>query len=458
MVSELTWAPAWRIRDLVASGEVSAAEVLGHFLARIEGLDPDLRAFAVLDSGGATVQARRADDAVRTGEQLGPLHGVPIAVKAQIPVDGLAGSGPGDAKASHDALCVERLRRAGAVIVGNTTMTVPVGRGIEESDWANQARNPWDLDRVTGGSSAGAAAAAAARLVPITIGADGGGSTRVPAAYTGIVGVHTTAGLVPTVRCDRAALPLYTATVGPMCRDVQDAAAVLQAIAGPDGRDFLCVPTAPGDYLAGLHDGVEGLRFGWTDDFGFADEFAESQSDRVVAAVRGAAAGFGQMGASVDPVTEGWDDPWQAIVTTDPVLQGASAVPSAQAWRKALDLRHRSWATMQTAFETFDLLLSPTAQVVAPTVTEWEANWMQEGPASRHGIYAAAYTSLTSMLSWLGLPATSVPCGYVNGLPIGLQIIARPGQEAQMLRAAQAFQTVFPRLEHPVPVADVLPA
>ena len=183
-MDELTWKPAWELRDLMASGELSPVEVTDHFLGRIEELDPVLHAFAHVDADGARAQAARAERAVAEREPLGPLHGIPISVKEHIAVAGLPLRGSG-ATATASPLRRPRHRAAaaaGAVIVGTNTM---MGAGSKapgrQFNWDREARNPWDPARVPGWSSSGGAASAAARLVPLAIGSDGGGSTRLPA-------------------------------------------------------------------------------------------------------------------------------------------------------------------------------------------------------------------------------------------------------------------------------------
>ena len=192
MSDELTWMPAWRMRELIAAKEVSCSEVTEHFLGRIEEHGSTVRAFEQVDWDGARAQAKRADDAVVAGDALGPLHGIPTSVKSHIRVEGLGlTTAQGTVTSTFDDICVERMRAAGAVIVGTNTMMGAGGGARPDPDrpgvfkpfnWDAEALSPWDTTRVPGWSSSGGAAAAAARLLPVTIGSDGGGSTRLPAA------------------------------------------------------------------------------------------------------------------------------------------------------------------------------------------------------------------------------------------------------------------------------------
>ncbi len=467
---ELTWLPAWRIRDLVAKRDVSAREVVDHFLGRIESLNPALHAIAHLDAAGAREQARLADDAVRRGDELGPLHGIPVSVKEHIAVKGMPLMGlrgkPG-AVAKNDAIGIERLRAAGAIIVGTNTMMGTGGGGVPQGEgrgtfmsfnWDAEARNPWDLAKVPGWSSSGGAAATAAGLLPVAIGSDGGGSTRLPAAYSGVVGMHPSRGLVPHVDYEHPTF-LLTSSIGPLARDVRDVAIVLQAMAGPDGRDYVCIQGDPPDYRERLDFGVEGLRFAWTDDFGFASLYAAEESHRVVALVRSAAMGLRSLGAAVETTGEVWEDPrrgggpapGEPSVYEVSVGVNTEALPrhAPHGYQAAAEERARNWERFRRLFRDVDLLLSPTSQRVARTVEEWDAAWTTDGARYPHGSFAPTYVCHTVLCNLLGLPAVSVPCGFVDGLPVGLQIIGWPGREELILRAACAFQRAFPRLEHP---------
>ena len=455
-MDELTWKPAWQLRDLMASGELSPVEVTDHFLARIEKLDPVLSAFAHVDAAGARAQAARAQRAVADGEPLGPLHGIPISVKEHIAVAGLPLRrlfGGGERIAAYDDLGIERLRAAGAVIVGTNTMMGAGAVAPGQYNWDREARNPWDPARVPGWSSSGGAASAAARLVPVAIGSDGGGSTRLPASYSGVVGVHPTRGSVPYVDYFHPG-HMLTVTIGPLARDVRDTALVAQAMAGPDGRDFVSVQAEPGDYLAGLDAGVEGMRLAWTDDFGYAGMYALAESPRVIEHVRAAALGFTDLGARVEPTDQAWEDFWPSYLVTsqafgEMIMPAGAPKPSAAALEAALAVRQRNWQRFRGVLTDHDLLLSPTSQLTARTADDWDAAWTRPDSAWPHGTFAPHYTSHTHMFNWLGWPAVSVPCGFVDGLPVGLQIIGKPGSEATIFRAAAAFQGAQPPLPQP---------
>jgi aspartyl-tRNA(Asn)/glutamyl-tRNA(Gln) amidotransferase subunit A len=461
MADDLTWMPAWQIRELIAKREVSPVEVMQHFLGRIEEHDSTLHSFCWVDPD-ALDGAKQAEAAVLRGDDLGPLHGIPISVKQSIPFAGqdllpwrpepTAGT---TAPAARDGVIVERLRDAGAIVMGiNSMMGTGVGSPyLGHYDWEHEARNPWDPTRVPGWSSSGGAAAAVAALLPMTIGGDGGGSTRLPAAYSGVVGMHPTPNLVPTVDYQARQLPSLTNSYGPLSRNVVDNAIGMRVIAGPDGRDFTCNPADVPDYLATIDDGVSGMRMAWTDDYGFTDMYALEESPRVIVTVRAAAEGFNSLGATVEHVDDVWEDFFPAFGGTGFLFGGKAAMenlPSLELWETSLDSRKRNWDHFRELFRTHDVLLSVTSQLTARTVEEWNAIWIEGGSADRpYGSFGPTYCSHTMMFNLLGFPAISVPCGFVDGLPVGLQIVAWPGNEARIYSVANAFQQAFPRDERP---------
>jgi aspartyl-tRNA(Asn)/glutamyl-tRNA(Gln) amidotransferase subunit A len=463
MSDELTWKPAWELRELIGKGEVSPVEVTEHFLGRIEEHQPTLKAFRSLDAEGARAQAKEAEAAVRRGDELGPLHGVPLSVKEQLAVTGhpILGVTYPEPIMERDNIGVARLRDAGAVVFGTNTMmytnglrTGPDGKFIQAFDWESEARNPWDPTRVPGWSSSGTAAAVAAGLIPIGIGTDGGGSTRLPAAYSGVVGLHPTTTLIPWVDYVTPQVSPMMMSMGPMTRDVTDSALMVQVMAGPDGRDFSVTQADPPDYLANLHEGVDGMRFAWTDDFGFTDVYALEESPRVIAAVRDAAQGFTTLGATVTPTYEVWEDFFPGFVTANflyPTGGPRPPRPTPEAWAHSLDSRKRNYDKFRTLLRgEADLLLSATTQLLPRTMEEWAENWTPgQKTFEPHGVFAPLYTSHTHMFNWLGFPAISIPAGFVDGLPVGLQIIGLPNMETTIFKAANAFLQAFPRTERP---------
>jgi aspartyl-tRNA(Asn)/glutamyl-tRNA(Gln) amidotransferase subunit A len=452
MSEELTWMPAWQIRDLIAKQEVSPTEVTEHFLGRIEEHDAKLKSFAYLDREGAREQAKRSEKAIRDGEEIGLLHGIPVSVKGHFYVKGLPVFDMGTLRdlpaAWRDEVQVERFRAAGAIIFGTNTL---MGSGGDHTkaptdpgpryNWDVEARSAWDQNRVPGWSSSGTATAAVARLVPIGLGSDGGGSTRLPAAYSGLVGVVATPGRIPWIHPAAPTIEL-TASTGPMSRDVKDVA--------------LAVRDASEDFLASIEDGVEGMHFAWSDDLGYASMYALEESPRVIAAIREAAFGFSQIGATVETTQETWDDFFPGFQIMNRVFgsggRGTGEKPTDREYWEAMEIRGRNIDALNRVFGQHDALLTPTSQLLARTVEDWDAAWTgRDGVAYPYGTFAGNYVSHVQIFNWLAVPAFSIPCGFVDGLPVGLQIVGRPGSDAKMFRIARAFQNAFPRRERPIP-------
>jgi aspartyl-tRNA(Asn)/glutamyl-tRNA(Gln) amidotransferase subunit A len=434
---DLTWAPAWRLREMIGAREVSPVEVTDHFLARIERLNPELHPFRQIDADGARAQARKAEAAVMAGEPLGPLHGIPLGLKEFLPIKGMSWldlSVRQHREAPWDGLETERMRAAGAVVVG-PTVAGAVAQEFGDSD--RMPLNPWDTARVCGDSSSGSACATASAMTPLCIAADGLGSTRLPAAFSGLVGLNCTRGLVPSFQWEQLVTRPIT-TSGPLARDVRDAAIVLAALAGPDAREVMSLPDEPDDYLGRLEDGARGMRLVWTDDFGYARKFAVEETPRVIEAVRAAALRLESAGAVIEPTDAVFENPgWtaNAFLMSDPILApGVETTPEKAV--KARENRGRIDAGLRQALAGADFILTPTLLCVAPTRAVWADK--EASPAA-----SGLYTAMTGVANLLGWPAISVPAGLVDGLPVGLQILGRPKSEARMLQLAQAFLAVL---------------
>lgn len=447
----LTWLPAWRLREMIVTRKISAVEVVEHFLNRIETLDPQLRAFRELDAPAARAQAVRADKAVTSGDALGRLHGVPIALKELYAVKGFPAPGSyfsylssGNAGqlplAERDDIAVERLRGAGAIVVGITVAAAALLPGMTE---AQLPRNPWDPSRTPGGSSAGSAAAVAGGLLPLAIGDDGGGSVRLPAAFCGLIGLHPTPGRIPHVDYKSMA-PRATVTTGPMTRSVHDAAIAMQILSGPDGRDLVCLQDDPPNFIAAKNLGIKGKRFAWTDRFGFAPLPAPLQSPEVLAAVYAATDALGRAGASVARTSTTWESPVASWLAAQQLqlgrnIAGLSEAPFSPAEMvAALESRSRNWSRFRDVFRQYDFIITPTVHHTAPRVREAADLWVQQVGEPKYALVLDAIAGL-GICNVLGLPAISIPAGTVDRMPVGLQVIGKPGSDAELLRVAQAF-------------------
>jgi aspartyl-tRNA(Asn)/glutamyl-tRNA(Gln) amidotransferase subunit A len=477
---------ATELASLVHSGEVSAVEVLDAHLARIDAYDPHVRAFLTRDDDGARARAAEIDAARSRGEELGPLAGVPVAVKDIIATRGVATTCASRIlegwQPPYDATVVTRLRAAGAVIVGKTNMDeFAMGSSTENSAFFPTA-NPWDTTRVPGGSSGGSAAAVAAGFVPVALGTDTGGSIRQPAALCGVVGVKPTYG-----RVSRYGVVAYASSldqVGGMATTVADTALILEAIWGHDPADSTSIPTPPEPLSPTLGAGVAGLRVG------IITELAETDGiqPEVAGAVEAARALLEEAGAEVEKVSVPSVEyglaayyiiaPAEAssnLARYDGVRYGLRRPAGDVAAMNALtreagfgaevkrrimigtyalsagyyDAYYGQAQRVRTliindfarAYEHFDVLLSPTS----PT-TAWPLGAKVDDPLA---MYLSDVCTIPTNLA--GAPGISVPAGLDgSGLPVGVQVLAPALKEAVMFRAARALEARFGFAARPV--------
>ena len=461
--ADIAFASAIELSDLYRRKALSPVEAARGLFGRLDALQPKLNAFCVIDRDGALAAAGTAEARWAKGEPLGPLDGVPVTIKDLVMMRGhptRRGSRLVDpVPDSEDAPAVARLREAGAVILGKTTSPEFGWKAIGDSPLTGITRNPWNLGHTPGGSSAGAAAACAAGIAPLHVGSDGAGSIRIPSAFSGIFGVKATFGRVPAHPPSTMGL---LSNVGPMTRDVRDAAAMLNVLARPDHRDPYTLPPETRNYLDGIEGGVKGLRVAYSPDLGYARVDPE-----IAACCAAAARKFEELGAVVDEVGAIFASPREALLTLwragsarnlaafpkekhalcDPGLLAVVAEADRVSGSDyvAADLKRTALgATMMAFHQRYDLLLTPMMPVPALPVgqdlndPETETNWIDWSPFS----YPFNMTRQ---------PACSIPCGLTAaGLPIGLQIVGPLYAEDRVLRAARAFETTQPRRRPPI--------
>lgn len=434
--------PAWRIARMVASREISPVEATEAVLGQIAERDPQVRAFRTVAADAARQAAREAEAAVREGRPLGPLHGVPLALKEHIPVAGCNYWNSFDgshAVAAHDGIEAERLRAAGAILVGTTVAGLTAR---EFGAQRGQPENVWDNERVCGDSSSGCAAAVAAGLVPAAVAVDGLGSTRLPAAFCGLVGLNPTRGRIPWTS-DWSINPRLLSNAGPLTTNARDAALLMQVLAGSDGRDLMSRPDAPPDYMAGLGRGLAGLNLAWSDDpFEAAGRAGRAgragpQAAQVIATVRRAAQRLAKGGARLETVADRLEGAGEAALTilgADRTMVTRSEAASDAVMRAKLG-RKRAIDWYDAMFGRYDALVTPTIQYVAPTREEWAEAWADPG-------YMLTYAAHTAASNLTGYPAVSVPAGFVLGMPVGIQFWGPPDSEPLLLGMAEAFLTM----------------
>jgi len=450
--------PATLLVEAYRRKTISPVEATRIALKRIADLDGTLNAFSLVDADGALEAARAAEARWMKGAPAGPIDGVPVTIKDLMLTKGrptLRGSKlvARDQAWDEDAPSVARLKEHGAIILGKTTSPEFGWKAIGDSPLTGITRNPWDRTRTPGGSSAGAAVAAAAGMGALHIGTDGGGSIRIPAAFTGIFGLKPTYGRVPAYPPSPFAI---VAHVGPMTRSVSDAALMMNVIARPDDRDPFALPHEPRDWLAGIEDGVKGLRIAYSPTLGDA-----AVDPEIAASVAAAAKVFEELGARVETANPGFASPRDAFYTLwasggakilsvfgagerammDPGLVAMAengARFSAIDYLGAEAVRAALIQTMNAFHRRFDLLLTPSVPVPALPVGQD----LNAPKTERHWI---DWTPFSYPFNMTRQPASSVPCGLTKaGLPIGLQIVGRFNEDALVLRASRAFEMARP--------------
>jgi amidase len=464
----LLWSEALAQADAIRSGRVTALELTELQLARIDRYDSQLRAYVSLDRDGARAAAEAADAAIASGESnLSPLLGVTISVKDLIDVAGLPTTHSSkvlsDNVATDDDPLIQRFRAAGLTVIGKTNLP-EFSTTMTDSELNGTCRNPWDLNRTAGGSSGGAAAAVSAALCAVAHGTDGAGSVRSPASFCGVVGLKTTRGLVsfgPELRN-----PYYGTTGdGLLTRSVRDAAALLDVFVGRTTNELAWSPRPNESYLDQLSSNLPRLRIAVTTDAPFGETTSEC-----AAAADDAAQALQAAGHTIETATPRWD--LLLAVSAFPMqIPGAAAlVPSDRlgdveprnrpmierlahltVLEHANALQHvrQAACTFLEFWDTYDVLLSPTAGIVAPSVDF--APWHQEPDA--HMATFATFPNFAQPFNLSGQPAVSVPTHWTNeGLPVGVQLAGRRLDEARLLQLAHELELARPWNTHRPPL------
>ncbi|MBI4242288.1 MAG: amidase [Candidatus Rokubacteria bacterium] len=459
---ELCFMPATEVAEAIRSRKLSPVEVTTAILTRIEQVNPKVNAYCTIVAEAALADTKQAESAVMQGRPLGPLHGVPISFKDLTPTAGIRTTFGSKIFEHHvppeDAVVVERARRAGAIILGKTNTPEFGCKGVTDNRIFGYTRNPWNLDRIAGGSSGGAAAALAAGLGPLAEGSDLAGSIRVPASCCGVVGLKPSIGRIPRY----PAVNGWTtfSVLGPMARTVGDAALLLSVLAGPDDRDPQSLPATGEDFARAAEGEIRGLRVAWSPDLGYAT--VDPEVRRLCEA---AAKTFSGLGATVEEAHPGFDNPEALFLDLSAGLRVAAYSSYLAEWREQMDpflvnrivrgqnltavdyekATHRRtalWQVVRKFFERYDLLLTPT--IAAPPFPI--GSNVPPDIAGKPLDSPLAWMAFTYPFSLTGQPAISVPCGWTaEGLPVGLQIVGRRFADATVLRAAAAFETASPR-------------
>jgi len=452
MATDPHWLSIAEAAQMIERRELSPVDLVDACLERVEALDGRLNAFITVLAAEARVAAREAADEIANGEYRGPLHGIPVALKDIFAVAGAPMTAASlifrDVVSEEDSEVTRRLRAAGAIVLGTLNLHEIALGATGINPHTGPARNPWNTDHITGGSSSGAGAAVAAGLCFAGMGTDTGGSIRIPAALCGIAGLKPTFGRVSR----RGLLPLSWSLdhAGPLTRNVEDAAIVLQAIAGNDAGDPASSQADVPNYSVTLGDGVRGLRVGVPDRY-----FGDGVDADVDEAFRGAVRQLEGLGAELreftPPHIDEMPDATAAIMLPEAFtvhqsamrerpedigedvryrLELGAAYPAAE-YIQALRLREMVVETWRKdVFGEIDLVATSTATVAARPIDQSDLST------------TLSLIRNTNPFNLLGTPAISVPCGFTGeGLPIGLQLVGRWFDEATVLRAAHAYES-----------------
>lgn len=472
MSDDLAFVPATELAARIRSRALSPVELMRATLDRIERSQPVLNAFITIAADQALHAARVAETAIMRGDAVGPLHGLPLAVKDLVPTAGIRTTWGSLIFKDHvpdtDAVVVARLKAAGAIVVGKTTTPEFGQQCLTQAPLFGRTRNAWRADRSSGGSSGGSAVAVAAGLVPLAVATDGGGSTRIPAACNGVVGFKQGLGVVPQEYAQDGFGNISYVT--PMTRTVADTALMLDVMAGPDIYDPLTTARPRPSFSAAVHrhGSLAGLRIGWRARLGNS-----AVASAVVTACEDALAALAELGAAVQEHDAVFENPEAVWFVNNGAYRMAQFGHHLRAHRDIMDptfvrqmdrvanysaaelyaaifQRTRLYRQVQGWFETCDIVAMPTLSRTAVPVDQDFFGPIEIDNQSVENIRASWYP-YTMPFNLTGNPAISLPCGFDSaGMPLAIQLVGRPGEDAELLRVAAA-------LEHARPWADKRP-
>jgi aspartyl-tRNA(Asn)/glutamyl-tRNA(Gln) amidotransferase subunit A len=458
-VTDLTQASAAELSTLYRSRSVSPVETMTAILARAEVVNPRINALCLIDTEAALAAARSSEERWRRTEPLSPLDGVPVSIKELVRTRGwpqtMASRLTDKSPATEDAPAVARLREAGAIVYAQNTSPEYGFKGVTDSPLHGITRNPWNLDLTPGGSSGGSGAAVAAGLGPLAVGTDGGGSVRIPSAFTSLVGLKATYGRIPAWP---PSMHGDLANTGPMTRTTLDCALMLNQMSRPDPRDPFPAQPEEKDYAAALDRGVGGLKVGLVMKFG--DVFLDPEVEALITA---AAKVLGDLGAVVEPMAPPtqsadvgrvfvlhWFSALQRLLQLYPVEKHDQFDPAllenarvgeqytVQMLVDAMVARREMSTAWNLVFTDYDLVISPTLNVLPFAVG-------QPFPAGPDGKPNVAWSN-TALFNLTRHPTITTPVGLsASGLPVGLQIAAAHYRDDLVLRASAAIEAARAR-------------
>ena len=458
---DICFLTATEMAELIRRKKLSARETLDAHLKQIDRVNPQVNAIVTLVAEQAVDNARRADEAQAHGAVLGPLHGLPIAHKDLVETAGIRTTFGSrifkDNVPTHDAILVERIRKAGAICVGKTNAP-EFGAGSQTFNAVFGAtKNPYDLTKTCGGSSGGAAVSLASGMLPIADGSDSGGSLRNPAAFCGVIGFRVAPGRVANAASGNAWSTVSVS--GPMARTVSDVALLLSVMAGPDPRCPISISEPGSRFTANLERNFKGVRVAWFKDMG-----GIPFDPRVLSLVNAQRKVFESLGCIVEEAEPDWTGVHESIDTlrawgyatsqSENIRLHRDLVKDTIQWEAergskltgadiahAHTLRSKAWDNMRIFQEKYEYFIAPTTQVLPFDVT-------QPYPTEIAGVKMSNYIEWMKaclLITALENPSISMPCGFTEeGLPVALQIVGRHRDEWSVLQMARAFEQATP--------------
>ncbi len=466
--TDLCFTSATQLARLIQGREISPVELMEAILSRIERLQPQINALCTVCTDKALEASRKAESEIVREKSVGPLHGIPFSVKDLLWTKGVRTTFGSyifeNYLPDEDAPCVQRLKEAGGILIGKTTTPEFGHKAITDSPLFGITRNPWNLDRTPGGSSGGAAALVAAGLGPLAIGTDGGGSVRIPASCSGIVGLKPTLGRIPHPQ----SLDVFgtLSHVGPMTRTVADTALMFEVMAGPEVKDPYSYGLPKETYQSSVtgktRESLKGWRIAWSPTLGNTEV-----DNEVLKLTEAAAQVFAKFGCELEEARPDFDLPEEHYLIIFQSSLAARLSPYLERFRDKIDpslldaiergskysavdlqranyLRTQLFQTVQQFFKKFDLLITPTLSAPALPITHNALEPIAINGKIAGSIRAAWYPYMYPF-NMAGNPAISIPCGWTReNLPVGLQIVGPWLAEGSILQAAAAFELATP--------------
>ncbi len=474
---DIFYMPAYEMREKINTQEITSEEITEIIIERIEKINPIINAYCTPTFDLARELAKKADQAVKNGEKLGLLNGVPISIKDETETKGIRTTYGSKLMENNipgtDAIFIKRLRDSGVVILGKTNTPAFGYKGETDNLIFGKTKNPWNIERTPGGSSGGAASAVASGLCPIATGSDGGGSIRIPSSFCGVFGIKATFGRVPQNLMQTSGYLGTLVHKGPIVRYVKDAALVLDIIAGQDDSDRYSVPKPKDSYFEKIDETPKKLKIGYSFDLGFA----ESLDTEVEKTVFNGIQKFEDFGWSIDRskiklkkrnpeltmtiiwssgfayslgrFLKAWEhkmDPAFVKLIKMGLNYSARQIKTAEIYRELI------YADICNAFKKVDILITPTLACTAFEIgnssmifdIDDETN-LTNITINGKNITALGWLPFTYPFNMSGHPAASIPCGWSNnGLPVGMQIVGKRFDELTILQASRAFEEISP--------------